>query len=66
MKTELDKETDSAYIYLKDKINEGEVTRTIAINENIVLDFSSDNKLLGIEVLNASKNLAKLPEKLAV
>ncbi len=65
MKIELDKEVDSAYVYLKDKIADGEISRTISINENIVLDFDSANKLVGIEVLNASKNLTKLPEKLA-
>jgi len=64
MKTEFDKETDVAYIYLKEKIEQGEATRTININEDIMLDFNSENKLIGIEVLNASKNLAKLPEKL--
>lgn len=61
MKLEIDKEVDAAYIYLKDKIADGEVVRTISINDNITLDFDSSNKLLGIEVLNASENLAKLP-----
>lgn len=64
MKIEFDKDADAAYIYLKEKIEDGEVARTISINENITLDFDSSNKLLGIEVLNASKNLAKLPEKM--
>jgi len=63
MKTTFDKEIDVAYIYLKEKIEEGEAVKTIAINEDIILDFNSDNKLIGIEVLNASKNLANLPEK---
>lgn len=65
MKITFDKEADAAYIYLKEKINDGEVVRTISINEDITLDFNSDNKLVGIEVLNASKNLSKLPEKIA-
>jgi len=66
MRIEFDKEADAAYIYLKEKINEGEAVRTIAINENIILDFNPDNKLIGIEVLNASKNLTKLPEKVTI
>jgi len=65
MKTEFDKETNAAYIYLKDEITEREVFRTISINNDITLDFDSNNKLLGIEVLNATQNLAKIPEKLA-
>ena len=65
MKTEFDKEADAAYICLKAKIEDGEAVKTITLNEDIVLDFNSDNKLVGIEVLNASKNLAKLPEKIA-
>ena len=66
MRIEFDKEADAAYIYLKEKINEGEAVRTIAINDNIILDFNPDNKLIGIEVLNASKNLTKLPEKVTI
>lgn len=64
MKFEFDKEADAAYIYLKGNIEEGEASKTICINENIILDFNSTNKLIGIEVLNASKTLS-IPEKLA-
>ena len=65
MKIEIDKEVDAAYIYLKDNIGDADVARTISINNDIVLDFDTGNKLVGIEVLNASKNLVKSPEKLA-
>jgi len=65
MRIEFDKEADAAYIYLKD-VHEGEAVRTITINKDIILDFNSDNKLIGIEVLNASKNLTKLPEKVTI
>ena len=63
MKIETDKETDVADIYLKDEIKEKEVAKTKSINENIILDFDSNNRILGIEVLNASKNLP-IAEKL--
>ena len=66
MKIEIDKEVDAAYIYLEDQSKTGEVARTITVNENIILDFDSSNRLVGIEVLNASKNLPKLQQKLAV
>lgn len=57
MKFEYDKEADTAYIYLEDFIEDGQVKKTIELNDNIILDFDKDGKLLGIEILNASKIL---------
>ncbi len=59
MKVTYDKEADAAYIYLKDKIEKGEVKNTISMNENIILDFDSNKKLIGIEILSASKVVPK-------
>ena len=59
MKVTYDKEADAAYIYLKDKIAKGEVKNTISMNENIILDFDSNKKLIGIEILSASKVVPK-------
>ncbi|MDP2946801.1 MAG: DUF2283 domain-containing protein [Nanoarchaeota archaeon] len=59
MNFEYDKEVDAAYIYLENSIKEGEVKKTIELNENIILDFSNKGKLLGVEILNASKVLSK-------
>ncbi len=59
MKITYDKEADAAYIYLKDKISKGEVKSTVSMNENIVLDFDSNKKLIGIEILSASKVVPK-------
>jgi len=56
---EYDKEADAAYIALK-KLAKGEIKSTIELNNNIILDFDKDKKLVGIEVLNASK---VMPEK---
>ena len=58
MKIKLDKEADAVYIYFKD-ISEGEVKTTISLNDNINIDLDSEGKMLGIEVLDASKNLPK-------
>ncbi|HIH17551.1 MAG TPA: DUF2283 domain-containing protein [Nanoarchaeota archaeon] len=58
MKVEYDKEADAAYIYLK-KIGAGEVKKTIELNEDIILDFDKNRKLVGIEILNASKVMPK-------
>jgi uncharacterized protein YuzE len=59
MKIEIDKEANAAYIYVKTQIDDGEVAKTIEVNDSIILDFNKDGKLIGIEVLNASKNLTK-------
>jgi len=53
-----DKEVDAAHLSLK-KIEKGEVKSTIELNENIILDFDKDKKLIGIEILNASKFVPK-------
>jgi uncharacterized protein YuzE len=54
MKVKYDKEADAAYIYLKGSVGKGEVKRTVSMNENIILDFDADDKLVGIEILSAS------------
>jgi len=59
MKINIDKEVDIAYIYIKSDIQEGEVKKSIEVNENIILDFDNQGKLLGIEVINASENLSE-------
>ena len=57
MKLEYDKDANAAYIYLEDKIRNGEVKKTIELNDNIILDFDLNGKLLGVEILNANKVL---------
>ena len=59
MKVTYDKQADAAYIYLKDQISKGDVKDTISMNENIILDFDSNKKLIGIEILSASKVIPK-------
>nr|MBI4157087.1 DUF2283 domain-containing protein [Candidatus Woesearchaeota archaeon] len=59
MKFEYDKEVDAAYIYLEYPIKDGEVKKTIELNEDIIVDFDEKGKLLGVEILNASKVLNK-------
>ena len=59
MKFEYDKEVDAAYIYVADAILPGESKKTIELNNNIILDFDANSKLIGIEILDASKILNK-------
>lgn len=56
MKVEYDKDADAAYIYFKE-IAKGEVVQTISLNEAVNIDLNAEGKTLGIEILDASKNL---------
>lgn len=59
MKFSYDKEADAAYVYFVDSIGDGEAVETIELNDNIVLDFDKDGKLLGMEILSAGKVLGE-------
>lgn len=48
-----DNEVDAIYIELGDKKPDG----VVEISEGVNLDTTSDNKIAGIEILNASKRL---------
>ncbi len=65
MKIEYDKEADAAYIYFKEIAN-GEVVQTISLNDSVNIDLDKEGKTLGIEILNASKNLPSNAIKSAV
>jgi len=56
MKITFNKEADATYIYFKD-IAEGEIAKTISLNEEVNIDLDIDGKTIGIEILEASKNL---------
>ena len=43
MKTEYDQEADAAYIYLVDKIEKGQVEKTIQLNDSLSVDFDKNN-----------------------
>jgi len=56
MKIELDKDVDVAYVYFKE-IADGEVVQTISLNDAINIDLDFEGRTLGIEIMEASKNL---------
>jgi uncharacterized protein YuzE len=67
MRVEYDASADAAYIYLVPEIPAGGVERTVPVDPReidgmINLDFDSDGRLVGIEVLDASQLLT--PETL--
>lgn len=61
MRVAYDSQTDAAYIYLVDELQPGEVVRTYTCDPGEVgeinLDFDREGRLVGVEVLNASKKL---------
>ena len=57
MKFAYDREADAAYNYQVYPIKAGQAKNTVELKENIILDFDSKGKLLGVEILNASKVL---------
>ncbi|MBI2141019.1 DUF2283 domain-containing protein [Candidatus Woesearchaeota archaeon] len=59
MKFEYDRKVDAAYVYLVHPIKEGQAKIQRCLNEDIILDFDRKGKLLGVEILNASKILNK-------
>ena len=59
MKFEYDKDADAAYIYVQYPIKEGGAKKTIQLNDSIIIDFDENDKLLGMEILSASKVLNK-------
>ena len=59
MRFEYDQDVDAGYIYLKYPLKDGECKKTEEVNENIILDFDKAGKLIGVEILNASKILSK-------
>ena len=53
MKVQYDKEVDALYIKLSDERPDG----VIEIAEGVNIDTTSDGKLTGIEIINASKKM---------
>jgi uncharacterized protein YuzE len=51
MKIEYDKQVDALYI----RIQEKEVARTQEVSDGVNLDFDTEGRLIGLEVLDASK-----------
>lgn len=65
MKIKYDKNADAVYIYFKE-IEEGEVDRTISLNDNVAIDLDKEGRTLGIEILETKKNLPLTALKSAI
>lgn len=51
-----DTEANAAYIYINNP-NNNNVSKTVPVTDDIIVDFGSKGELLGIEILNASKHI---------
>ena len=56
MKIEYDKQIDGLYI----RIQEKDVARTQEVSDGVNLDFDEEGRLIGLEVLSASKRYASV------
>jgi uncharacterized protein YuzE len=59
IRTTCDKEADAAYIYVKYPVKAGEAAKTVELDDNPYADVDKNSRLLGIEMLHASKALGK-------
>ena len=61
-----DQENDSCYIGLgASGLEAGAVRRSVRVTEDITLDFDGDDRLLGLDVMSASRNLPDGAKSLA-
>ena len=54
MKLKVDKESDALYF----RLDESEVVESEEVQPGVILDFSAEGKVVGIEMLNLSKRVA--------
>lgn len=55
MKITYDKSTDAMYIKLNDKLT---YKSSKKVSDDVLIDYSDQGKIIGVEVLTASKNAA--------
>ena len=63
-RVEYDRDADAAYVYLVEEIPSGAVARTVTVDPRevsgsiVTLDLDSENRIIGLEVLDASRRLS--------
>ncbi len=55
MKITYDTFANAAYIYFSNK----KAKKTVPVTDSIIIDIDKDGGLIGVEVLNASKNMSR-------
>jgi len=56
MKTEYDEKADAKYVYIK----KGKIAQTKKEQDWLFFDYAKNGDVLGVEILNASKNLISI------
>lgn len=51
MRVTYDKEADAMYVYFEEP-RAGAAKHTVALNDDIIVDFDKDKKIIGIEILS--------------
>ena len=57
LQLEYDQKADAMYIWLRKAKYEYDISKKLA--ENVIIDLDKNGRIIGIEVLGASKNLGK-------
>ena len=55
MKLKIDKEADALYL----RLDETAIVESEEVRPGVILDFNAENQVVGIEVLNISKRVAR-------
>ncbi len=55
MKLKLDEETDTLYL----RLDESAIVESEEVQPGVVLDFNSENRVVGVEMLNISKRVER-------
>ena len=55
MKLKIDEEADALYL----RLDESAIVESKEVQPGVILDFDKENKVVGIEVLNLSKRVAR-------
>jgi len=55
-----DKDSDQLYVsFAREPLRKGIVKKSVRLTEDIALDLGADGRLIGIDVMNASRNIGK-------
>jgi len=62
MKITYDKKADAVYIY----ISQSKIARTVKVGKDFLADLNKKGHIVGLEIIQASKNLGGLKNKPAI
>ncbi|MDE2350921.1 MAG: DUF2283 domain-containing protein, partial [Alphaproteobacteria bacterium] len=54
MKVNFDQDTDALYV----RFSDSEISETVEVRPGVMLDYDAKGRIVGLEILDATKNLA--------